>query len=186
MELLPYDELMTELRRKRKDLGIRQKELARRASITPSQLNKMERGTTSTNYETVYKVWRQLQKVENNDPTTAHDVMNEPVITFQSNDEVRKVQEAMQKHGYSQIPVVDNGSVVGTVTESDLIDVTDGGTWLNDVMSDPLPQVRFAESIKSVRTLLEDNPAVIVYNENASECAGIITEADLITFDDQS
>ncbi|MHC2309739.1 CBS domain-containing protein [Bradyrhizobium elkanii] len=58
----------------------------------------------------------------------ARDVMVSPVITVRASATVRHVASILLKHRISAVPVVDDGKVIGVVTESDLLHRTEAGT----------------------------------------------------------
>ncbi|CAN5381224.1 CBS domain-containing protein [soil metagenome] len=52
---------------------------------------------------------------------TVRDIMRTEVITVAPSDAVAKVAQALDSSGLSGVPVVENGEVVGIITETDII-----------------------------------------------------------------
>jgi signal-transduction protein with cAMP-binding, CBS, and nucleotidyltransferase domain len=49
------------------------------------------------------------------------DIMTKEVISIRPNDKIIDVAEILQQKGFNGIPVVENGKILGMITESDLI-----------------------------------------------------------------
>ncbi len=49
------------------------------------------------------------------------DIMTEEVISVQPSDKVIEVADLIQKKGFNGVPVVEDGKVLGMITESDLV-----------------------------------------------------------------
>ncbi|HDD26442.1 MAG TPA: CBS domain-containing protein, partial [Acidilobales archaeon] len=116
---------------------------------------------------------------------TAEKIMTSPVITVTPDTPLRTIIDIMDKKGISQIPVVNEGRVVGTVFESSILktiglrkDITQ--LRARDVMEDPLPMVPPSANINIIKTLLLVSPAVLVVDKDGVR--GIITKIDLIKY----
>jgi CBS domain-containing protein len=55
--------------------------------------------------------------------TTARDIMTSPVETVAPDDDISKVLTRLAEADFSGFPVVDDGDVIGIVTETDLVDL---------------------------------------------------------------
>jgi predicted transcriptional regulator len=51
----------------------------------------------------------------------AREIMSSPVISVSPKDSLRKAISLMEEHGISQLPVISNGKVVGSLTEEAII-----------------------------------------------------------------
>ncbi len=49
------------------------------------------------------------------------DIMSSPVVTVSSTTGIKEAAELLVEHGFSALPVVDRGRLVGIVTEADLV-----------------------------------------------------------------
>ncbi|MBD3298681.1 MAG: pyridoxal-phosphate dependent enzyme [candidate division Zixibacteria bacterium] len=108
------------------------------------------------------------------------------VITADADDKVFRVIETMKTKDISQLPVLDNGNVIGVINESDLLNYMVTGSHR---LVDPIRQVVIRDVHRVSRsTTLADiseafssgrNMALVVDND---QIAGIITRIDLIDY----
>ncbi len=52
------------------------------------------------------------------------DVMNQPLISCSSNDDINSVSKIMVKYGYRRIPVIDNGKLVGIISAKEILKIS--------------------------------------------------------------
>jgi cystathionine beta-synthase len=118
----------------------------------------------------------------------ARDIMHTPVYTIMDNDSIRQAVEVMKATNISQMPVLRNGRVVGSIKESNIIQRMAYGYELEKIFDDPVQTIMDNEfvtvnestNINEVITLLHHGqPAVLVVNEG--KLVGIITKIDLIS-----
>jgi len=107
------------------------------------------------------------------------------VIVAKATDRVRDVIARMKAHGISQLPVVDEGKLVGAVAEVDLLRYLVSGEY--SLASDiaPLVESDYATvsphtKIELVQGLLSDARMAIVIEGDA--ISGVITKIDLIDY----
>lgn len=107
--------------------------------------------------------------------------MSRGVICAKLKDRILEVSDKMVKYAISQVPVMDGGRVVGTVTEesimrrlgSNVVDQT-----AEKVMVSPLPVVDEEADIERIRRLLKTYQGVLVVR--GKKIVGIITRSDLL------
>lgn len=93
---------------------------------------------------------------------------------------------AFREHGISQIPVIEDGAMIGAVEEITLMRALYQGllpaeTRLRTIMARPLPELDVDVLIEEAyRLLLAGNPAIVVTRKK--RLAGIVTRADLMTY----
>ncbi len=107
--------------------------------------------------------------------------MTKRVISVKPTDKIVKVSELMMKHAISQLPVIENKRVIGTVTEESIIrnlSSTIADDRVERVMQPPLPSVPEETSVSMIKPLLEDHPGVLVVKKG--DVVGIITRSDLL------
>ncbi len=173
-----------ELRKLRLRAGLSQRELARRAGVSQSLIARLEKGQVNVRLTTLQKILEALlEALQEND--VAEKYMHQPVITLAPSDSVRRAVELMDRHGISQIPVVDDhGKVVGTVFETTILRAVSvhGADVLSrpvsEIMEDPLPQVSPKTPITIVNNMLLVYPAVLVVDRG--RVVGIITKIDVL------
>lgn len=180
MDLVPYEELMRSIREKRKRLDVQQKELASRAGVRPSHLNRMERGKADAKYSTVYNVWEQLRIIEEEDKEAAEDLLNNTITWVTPEDTCLNARKIMRENNFSQLPVRDNGEVVGAITDTVLMGVDQHDTAIREIMSEPFPEVSPSTNRAVVEELLKDDNAAVLVKDRREGYWGIITKADLI------
>ena len=125
---------------------------------------------------------------------TAADVAGEgrsesggQVISVPPDTTVAEAVECMTQHAISQVPVIKDGEVVGSLEEAGilhlLVEEPDSRTRLvQDVMGDPLPVVESSLPAHELSVHLEHPPgAVLVSSEDGPGSYRIITKTDLIT-----
>ncbi|WP_297506608.1 CBS domain-containing protein [Thermococcus sp.] len=171
-----------EIRRIRKELGITQEELARKAGVTQAYIAKLEAGKVDPRLSTLNRILQALLECKRARPR-AKDVMSSPVISVKPYESVEKVIKLMNTHNISQIPVISGNKVVGSVTERTLVrksleyeDIY--GRKVMEIMEEPFPIVNEEEDLEVVKYLLEEHPAVLVQNREG-KIVGIITRVDI-------
>jgi cystathionine beta-synthase len=107
------------------------------------------------------------------------------VVTAQASDHVRSVIEAMKKHGYSQLPVLDGRQIVGVVNEADLLrhllgDDGDAGTAVRDLVDQSYTIVERSNHIGLLGQFFQQKKVVMVVD--GPDLVGIITKIDFIDY----
>lgn len=170
----------------RKQMGINQTELAKAAGVSQSLIARLEAGSVDPSYHKVKKIFLALENVDSDRVLRAKDIMSKHVATIRSNLSVKDAAKLMKNKKISQLPVVDDGVVVGSVSEKTLIDkVAQGLNFDNlalvpikDLMDEAFPQIDENSHISVISTLLEYNAAVLVTNKG--KINGVVTKADLL------
>ena len=170
------------IRQLRKEKGITQQQLAKKTKISQAHIARIENGTVDPRLSTLNTLLDALSSDISN--LTVEDVMTKPVHCVSPNDSIQKSSKLMIELGISQLPVIENSSVNGTITERDIIkrlttnpDVKD--LLVKDIMSDPLPTVSGSSKLLDIERMLEIFPAVIV-SQKGGNLIGIISRADII------
>ncbi len=166
------------LKRLRVEAGLTQRELAELVGVSQAHVAKIEKESVDPRLSTVNKILRVLTEREGK---KCRDIMTPRVISVAPGDKVLKVSRLMMRHGISQVPVLEGGKIVGTVTEESI--VQNLGSSLADelverIMQAPLPSVPEDTSVSMIQPLLQDNPAVLVVRRG--EIVGIIARSDLL------
>jgi len=105
--------------------------------------------------------------------------MHEAVVAVAPDDAVGEAIETMKSEAYSQLPVLQNGVPVGSISQGDVIQAGDdvGSFPVSELMSESFPTVATDATVDEIRNLLEHYKAVMV--TEGGETVGIITEADI-------
>ena len=180
--MLPALELIPERRRK---LGLTQSQLAELAGVSQSYIAKLEAGNIEPSYVKVKALFEALDKLEQKKQLSASQVMNRNVVGIQKNTVIHDAIDLMRRHGFSQLPVMDDELPVGSVSEGTLLDHLlavkkneSQAKYVYEIMDDPFPQVGEDAPVSLVTSLLKFYPAVLV--QRKGKILGIITKADLL------
>jgi len=170
-----------EIKKIRKNLGLTQSELAKRANVSQSIIAKIEAGKIDPTFTKTKKIFETLNDLENKEEIKAEELMNKKIVSLVPNDSIKDSVSKMKKYGISQMPVIDHNNVVGLVSESTLLDalMNNKDKNVSDIMEETPPIVSKTTSIKVVSNLLRHYPTVLV-SENG-KLIGLITKADLLS-----
>lgn len=166
------------LKKLRLEAGLTQRQLAKLVGISQAHIAKIENEKVDPRLSTVNKI---LEVLTGGEKRKCKEIMTENVIFASPNDRVLEVSKIMMKHAISQLPVIENGIVIGTVTEESIIrnlSSTVAERKVEEIMEPPLPMIPENASINVAKSLLEESPAVLVVKKG--KVKGIITRSDLL------
>jgi cystathionine beta-synthase len=136
--------------------------------------------------------WMRENQMLDADRTTVSFILdgkqktNQPVISVGPGTTVRQALRLMSLHDVSQLPVMDNGSAVGSVADwslsaKSLDDTKLLDTTVSTIMDAPFPTVDGTQSVDAVAKLMsKSSPAVLVREDG--KISGIVTRSDVITY----
>ncbi len=172
----------------RSALGITQSELAKESGISQSTIAKIETERTNASYGTVVRLFETLGKISKYSvmDRTAADVASYSPITVNANDGLRIASELMRNTGFSQLPVMDGGRSVGSISERIILNLIEQGmsmeelrkTPVRTVMGESFPVVSENTSLSTVALLMNDNDAVLI--SKRGKIVSVITGTDLL------
>ena len=178
----------SEIKKIRKSLDITQAQLAAESGISQSTIAKIEKGTISASYATVVKLFETLDdmRVSGRKDVYASDIASKDVISIQSNMTVRDASELMKTTGYSQLPVLEGDTPVGSISEREIFELVRNGMTMdelsgkpiNKVMGESYPVVAENTPMRTVTTMMANFNAVLVSRKG--RIVGMITNADLL------
>jgi predicted transcriptional regulator len=177
-------ESLTEIRKRRLSLGLSLGDLARSVGRSDATISRIERGQIQPSYELVQRILSHLEELEAraSPPLRARDVMTTTVRTVDGGASVGDASEIMEKGGFSQLPVLDNGQITGAVSEATILRVLaqphGRRTKIREVQEDSYPQVEEDFPAEILATVLTRYPAVLIVHRGAIQ--GIVTRSDLI------
>ena len=131
--------------------------------------------------------------LERKPDVTADEVLNlrpdhSDLIAAAPGDAIGSVIERMTAEGISQMPVIDGGEVVGSVTETRilnrLIDAPDARTQpVRTIMGDPFPVVPASLHLDHLSAYLEQNAGAVLVDHGPDSRQGysVLTKSDLIS-----
>jgi predicted transcriptional regulator len=166
------------IKRLRIEAGLTQRQLAELIGISQAHVAKIERETVDPRLSTVNKILEILTKGEGK---KCGDVMTRNVISARQSDTIQTISRLMMRNAISQLPVIEDGKVVGTVTEEGIVSNLSSiiaDEKVEKIMQAPMPQVPEDTSISIIRPLLENHYGVLVTRKG--ELVGIISRSDLL------
>jgi len=175
-----------EISKKRKMLGLTQNELAKLSGVSQSLIAKLESGKIDPSYTKVKTIFDVISKLELKNKIKADRINYNKVVSVQEKQLVSEAVDLMKKHGYSQLPVLNNRQVVGSISEKTILSQILAGNFLDqisklpieEVMEDSLPQVNEDAPLSLISSLLQVYPAVLISTKG--NVVGIITKADFL------
>ena len=176
-----------DLRRLRKRYGLTQKALAQKSGVSQSLISRIENKTVDPRLSTIRKIFEAIIYLQNKEGT-ARDVMHGPVITINALESVQKAIDLMKNNAISQLPVLKDNKIIGSIRESTLINrfskskntETFFSSSVYNIMDEPFITVEPNITVDAVvNLLLKGNPAIIVLEQK--KIIGIITKIDVLS-----
>jgi predicted transcriptional regulator len=167
-------------------LDMSQKELARLAGVSQSMIAKIENTRISPSYTKTKSIFDTLENLERRNELKAKDVSHIKVASVQGHDLLAKGIRVMRETGFSQLPVLNGGQVVGSLTEKIILEKLFSAQrpeevskqTVEKVMDDSFPMISEETPLSMVSAMLQYSPAVLVTRKGHVQ--GIITKADLL------
>ncbi|MGC8644865.1 MAG: CBS domain-containing protein [Thermoplasmata archaeon] len=180
---------LSEIKRLREKLNITQKELSKMTGFSQSYIARLERNELNPTYESVRKIFDALEgELARREEFVkrARDIMTRAIISVNSKDKLTKGIRRLAERGFSQLPVIDNGVSVGSITDNIIRDVISKyenheeikKLSVKEVMDEPFPQVSENTPVKIISYLLTGYQAVLV--NRGGKIVGIVTKSDLL------
>jgi len=173
-----------DIKKKRRELNLTQVELAKLAGVSQPLIARIEAGGVDPRLSTLGKIIRALNEIEGK-KVMVSDIMHTPVVSVSRNDSVAKAMELMEKYGFSQLPVLDDGKPVGSVSvdaiskciiEHESEDIKK--KRVEELMEEVFPSIPPTIEVEFASHLLEARDAILVYDEG--KVVGILTKHDLM------
>ncbi len=137
-----------------------------------------------------------------NKQITVGQIMTTPVITVAPNDTMDKVQAIFRKNNIHHLPVVDDGQVVGMISNTDYMRLLHGFTLFktekseeyndailrsllaNEVMTRQIAVLNPDDSLEMAAGYFRENlfHALPIVDEKTQKLVGIVTTYDLISY----
>ena len=167
-----------DVRERRTELGLTQSELADRAEVSQPLIARIEGGDVDPRLSTLRRIVDALSESEG-DIVRAEDLMHEAVVSVSPDDSVSEAVSTMQDEGFSQLPVIESGVPVGSISFEDLMSVNEDARDrpVSEFMAESFPTKSRTATLDELSTDLGHHKAVVVTERG--ETVGIITEADI-------
>lgn len=175
------------LKKIRTQRGLTQGGLAQAAGVSQSIIAKIEAGDVDPTYGTLAAIARALNSEAAKGAVKAGDVMSSPVVGVQEGATIRECAALMKGKGFSQVPVFSGDKIVGTLTDSRIMELLAASPEPKKVLEERVKehiQPVFAivgqdTPVEALFSLFKHLPAVLVRGDDKIE--GIITKIDLMT-----
>lgn len=173
-----------ELKQKRTDLGLTQSDLAKRAGVSQPLIARIEAGDVDPRLSTLKKIINVFNDIEKED-IYLRDIMNRDLISVSPDESIDAAVNIMEKFNISQIPVIQDGTSVGSLSEDMIVrSMADKKTSvvsnmkIGDIMGDSFPTLSPNTDVKTASYMLEKYPAVVVLEKG--HVAGVVTKYDIL------
>lgn len=166
------------MKKMRLEAGLTQSQLAKMVGVSQAHIAKIEGEKVDPRLSTVNKI---LEILTDRKRKRCSEIMTRDVIVTNPKEKIKKVSEIMVKHAISQLPVVENGQIVGMITEEGIVkhlssDISE--EIVENIMEPPLPSVPEDTDLVTIRSILETHSGVLVTRKG--KLVGIITRSDLL------
>jgi len=181
---MPFPSIST-IKHRRKILNLSQKELAKNLELSQSLIAKLESGKINTSYDVAAKIFNFLDESEKKHEKSCEQIMKKNVISLSPSDKIEHAISILKKYSISQIPILKNEFIVGSLSENKIYDLLmkEGKEialkkQIEEIMEEPFPTLSKNSPFSSAAGLLKYSNAVILLNKN--KICGIITKSDLL------
>ncbi len=165
------------LKKMREEVSMTQEQVASLANISQAHVAKIENEKVNPRLSTVNKI---MSILKSNETLKCNSLVNKRVIYVKPKDSVNQAVKLMKSNEVSQLPVIDKGLCVGSISDKTIIRNLDRisiSTRVNEIMEAPFPTINCGEDMEVVKTLLEYHPAILVTERG--KIIGILTKSDL-------
>lgn len=177
---------LSEIKKKRKRFGYTQSGLAAKTGVSQSLIAKIEAETVVPSYANAKRLFDFFDSLHEQTQAKALDFMSKKVISIEPHSTLREAVRVMKKSAVSQLPVIEDGRNIGSVSEKSVLEKLNAAGDMNEVsampvreiMTEAMPTIREETPFKAISALLEHNPGVIV--AKGGKVTGIITKSDLL------
>ncbi|MCE7736808.1 MAG: CBS domain-containing protein [Candidatus Heimdallarchaeota archaeon] len=177
---------LAEIKRLREKIGWSQSELAEKVGISQSAIPKYENGKQTPSYEIAVKIFELLLQEDIQIDPEVSEILTSKIVKVTPRSALGEALDIMKEQSISQIPVIKENLVVGTISESLVLELLNRYRNLDslrdesveNIMGDILPIVPESAKIQEITPLLRRYGAVMVLVQG--KLSGIVTKADLL------
>ncbi len=175
-----------EIKKIRKRLGLTQAKLAQLSGVDQSLIARIEAGA-DPRYSTVKKIFKALEGRVQKKEIEIEKIMNKKIIFINADDKIKKAVKIMEEKAISQLPVIDNGVLVGSIRERNISETLHRGGFDKEKISDMkvrnfmeqcFPEISKDSTLDNIIELLKYDQAVLI--KNKGKIIGMITKSDLM------
>ncbi|HLI45751.1 MAG TPA: CBS domain-containing protein [Geobacterales bacterium] len=176
-----------EIEKFRKEANLTQKELAKLCKVSQSFIAKLERGEIDPAFSKIKALSEALIPRVFDRTKKVSEIMTRNIIYARRDEKIRDIVKKMAEYGISQLPIIEEGRIIGSITEQSIIEkiskrIEDSERVMNEkvenFMGPPFPIVPSNAPITILFYLFLSYQAVLVSSNGKIE--GIVTKADLL------
>jgi len=179
--ILPTPE---DLKKMRLELSLTQHDLATRAGVSQPLIARIESGDVDPRLSTLRKIFNAFDAARK-ERVNVRNIMHSPVIHTSSDSSIEDAARIMEEHGFSQMPVIDKGVPVGSISTDQIVhSMTDqdikkvSHLLVRNIMGESFPTVSPTSDANTVSRILEQHPAVLVLE--TGKVLGVMTRHDIM------
>ncbi len=150
---------LEDIGKRRRQLGLKQSELAKAAGVSQSLIAKLEAGTIDSSYTKVRTIFDVLERLEFKTKVQTEKILHTEVVSVQRSQPISEAVTVMKEHGYSQIPVFDGKQSVGSISEKAILRQILAGQDLDEISKQPTERI-MEEAFPQIN---DDAPLVVDY-----------------------
>ena len=177
---------LSSIKTRRQILGIKQKDLAIKAKVSQSMIAKLESGKLEPSYTIVKRIFSILENLEHKKEKTCLEIMSKNMICLKKTDSIELASNAMRKHSISQIPIIENKRVIGSINESLILEKIIQGIdkkelfrkQIQEIMKEPFPILNSNTPLTLALPLLKTSEAILICEKD--KISGIITKSNIL------
>ena len=132
---------LEDIGKRRRQLGLKQSELAKAAGVSQSLIAKLEAETIDSSYTKVRTIFDVLERLEFKTKVQAEKLLQTEIVSVQRSQPISEVVKVMKEHGYSQIPVFDGKQSVGSISEKAILRQILAGQDLEEISRQPTDRI---------------------------------------------
>jgi len=173
-----------DIKKLRLELNLTQHDLASRAGVSQPLIARIESGDVDPRLSTLRKIFNAFDSARK-ERISVRNIMHSPIIHTSSDSSIEEAARIMEDHGFSQMPVIDSGVPVGSISTDQIVSsMTDqdlkkvSHLLVRNIMDDSFPTVSPTADANTVSRILEKNPAVLVLEKG--KVIGMVTKHDIM------
>jgi predicted transcriptional regulator len=172
------------IKQMRQKLGLTQTQLAKMAGVSQSLITKIERGNIEPSYSIARKIFTLLEEelAEKQKVIIAKNICTKHIAFIKTDDTIEMAIKLMKKLAISQMPVMKENIIVGSISEETFIKnyerIKSKNMKVEEIMDEPFPTIPENTHIALIRDILKTYPVVILTKQGKP--TGIISKADLL------
>jgi predicted transcriptional regulator len=168
----------------RQKVGLTQTQLSRLANVSQSLITKIERGNVEPSYSIAKRIFTALEEqlADKQKEILAKNICTKDIAFIKSNDTVDDAIKLMKKYAISQMPVVKEKIIIGSISEETFVkkydQIKNKRMKVEEIMDESFPTIPEDTHITLIKDILKKYPAVILIKQG--QPTGIIAKADLL------